>query len=382
MRKILCCFTFFAMLICTAMPCSAAFQAECGTSAAAYVVMDAVSRRVLYESNAHLKLPMASTTKIMSALLCLESGGLDSEFTVDSEAIKAEGSSMGLTEGDIVTKRALCYGMLLPSGNDAAGAAAVEIAGSYGNFAQLMNERAAIIGMEDTHFVTPSGLHDEEHYSTAYDMGLLTAEALENEDFRTICSQTSAKIKFGNPPFERWLTNTNKLLTLCDGVVGVKTGFTDEAGRCLVSACVRGGITLICVTLNDKNDWQDHANLYDEAFSAAEAEYAPMPSDIKLPVAGSSISSVPLYAKENVVCCRLSSDIKTSDIRWEAEAAPFLFAPVKKDSIQGYLVHYCGEYEISRQPLFAACDAEYMEVQKENKNIFEDIRERLLKLLS
>ena len=382
MRKILCCFTFFAVLFCTATPCSAAFQAENSTSAAAYVVMDAVSRRVLYESNSHLKLPMASTTKIMSALLCLESGGLDSAFTVDSEAIKAEGSSMGLTEGDIVTKRTLCYGMLLPSGNDAAGAAAVEIAGSYENFAQLMNERAAVIGMEDTNFVTPSGLHDDAHYSTAYDMGLLTAEALENEDFRTICSQTSAEVEFGNPPFKRWLKNTNKLLTLCDGVIGVKTGFTDEAGRCLVSACQRGEITLICVTLNDKNDWQDHADLYDEAFSAAEAEYAPMPSDIKLPVAGSSISSVPLYAKENVVCCRLASEVNASEIRWEAEAAPFLFAPVKKDSIQGYLVHYIGEYEISRQPLFAACDAEYAEVKKESTNIFEDIRERLLKLLS
>lgn len=368
MRKILCCFTVFAMLICTAMPCCAAFAAQWQASAAAYVVMDAVSRRVIFESNAHLKLPMASTTKIMSALLCLESGDLDSEFTVDSEAIKAEGSSMGLTEGDIVTKRALCYGMLLPSGNDAAGAAAVKIAGSYEKFAQLMNERAKVLGMEDTHFVTPSGLHDDEHYSTAYDMGLLTARALENEDFRTICSQTSAEIKFGNPAENRRLVNTNKLITLCDGVIGVKTGFTDEAGRCLVSACKRGDITLICVTLNDRNDWQDHEMLYDEAFSEVKAEYACMPQDIKLPVAGGTEQSVPLYAKENVVYSRISGDDSSPDIRWEAEAVPFLFAPVEKDSIAGYLVHYCGEMEISRQPLYTKYSVEYSSEIKKIKD--------------
>lgn len=382
MRRIFCCLTVVIMCLWISMPCSGAFQAECGSSAAAYVVMDAVSRRVIYESNAHLRLPMASTTKIMSALLCLESGDLDSEFTVDTEAIQAEGSSMGLTEGDIVTKRALCYGMLLPSGNDAAGAAAVKIAGSYEAFSKLMNERAALIGMEDTHFVTPSGLHDEEHYSTAYDMGILTAEALENEDFREICSQTSAKVTFGNPPFDRWLKNTNKLLGSCEGVIGVKTGFTDEAGRCLVSACKRGEITLICVTLNDKDDWHDHAQLYDAAFSSVTAEYADMPSDIRLPVAGSDTLSVPLYAKEEVVCCRLSSENETSDIRWEIEAVPFLFAPVKKDSAVGCIVHYCGGFEISRQPLYAACDAKYSESQSENTNIFEDLREKLRKLLS
>lgn len=380
MRRFLCCIILFVSTICFPFSVSADHQAETEVSASAYIVMDAATRSVIYESNAHLKLPMASTTKIMSTLICLESGDLDSEFTVDSDAIRVEGSSMGLTEGDIVTKRALCYGMLLPSGNDAAGATAVRIAGSYSDFANLMNERAKQIGMEDTHFVTPSGLHDEEHYSTAYDMGILTAEALRNDDFCEICCKESAKVTFGNPPFERWLKNTNKLLANCEGVIGVKTGFTDEAGRCLVSACTRDDVTLICVTLNDKNDWSDHSQLYDLAFSSVTVKYADIPEDIKLPVAGGEKGSVELYAKNDVAYGE--TDMQNSDVRWEVEAAPLLYAPVKADSIGGYLIHYCGEFEISRQPLYVADNVPYCENKDENKNVFEKISEKLKEFFS
>ena len=211
-------------------------------SAESCILMEAVTGEVLYEKAADQQRPMASTTKIMTTLLCLESGDLDTPFPVDNDAIHVEGSSMGLVDGDIVTKQALCYGMLLPSGNDAAGATAVKLAGSYAAFAEQMNRKAQELGMTQSHFVTPSGLHDAEHYSTARDMALLTAAALQNETFREICGQASAKVCFGNPPYERWLTNSNKLLTMDETVIGVKTGFTDEAGRCLVSASVRNGI--------------------------------------------------------------------------------------------------------------------------------------------
>ncbi len=357
MKRIICVICALCMMFCCAVPCGSAWEVD--VSAKAYVVMDMASRSVILEGNSHMKLPMASTTKIMSALLCLESGDLDSEFTVDSNAIKVEGSSMGLLEGDIVSKRDLCYGMLLPSGNDAAGAAAVKIAGSYEAFADMMNERAADIGMENSHFVTPSGLHHEEHYSTAYDMGLLTAEALRNEDFREICSQESACLDFGNPPYERWLYNSNKLLSMYDGVIGVKTGFTDEAGRCLVSACERNGITLICVTLNDKNDWNDHITLYEEAFARAEMQYATVPDSLKLPVAGGTEETVPLYAKEEVLwCCAPQSDIR---IIWVTETAPMLYAPIQKDDVVGYLVHCCDGFEIMRQELYAGKSVPYAE---------------------
>ncbi|MBR1393772.1 MAG: D-alanyl-D-alanine carboxypeptidase [Ruminococcus sp.] len=238
-------------------------------SARSCVVIDALSGDVLFEKNSAERLPMASTTKIMSSLIALEGGDLDTPFTVDSNAIKVEGSSMGLQEGDTVTMRALVTGMLLPSGNDAAGAAAVRIAGSVEGFVYLMNERAQAMGLTDTHFVTPSGLDDytDEHYSTAMDMAMLTRQALKNPDFAEICSKKTAQLEFGDPPYTRWLTNTNKLLSTLEGCVGVKTGFTDKAGRCLVSACERQGSTLICVTLNDQDDWSDHTRLYDYAFS-------------------------------------------------------------------------------------------------------------------
>ena len=207
----------------------------------------------------------------------------------DSEAIKVEGSSMGLCEGDTVTLRSLVYGMLLPSGNDAANAAAVRIAGSVPEFVDMMNGYAAELGLRDTHFVTPSGLDDytDEHYSTALDMARLTREALRLDSFREICGSKTAQLEFGAPPYKRWLTNTNRLLGMCKGCIGVKTGFTDKAGRCLISACEREGSTLICVTLNDKNDWADHKALYDRCFSLMhETELAPELGGYKIACAG------------------------------------------------------------------------------------------------
>ena len=288
------------------LSCSAAEQPE--ISAVSSVLMEAVTGEVLYEKNAREPRPMASTTKIMSALLCLESGDLDTEFTVDSQAIQVEGSSMGLVEGDTVTKRALCYGMLLPSGNDAAGAAAVRVAGSIPAFVAQMNERAAALGLTQTHFVTPSGLHDDDHYSTACDMAVLAASALQNENFREICAQSSAQVCFGNPPYQRWLKNSNKLLTLDESVIGVKTGFTDEAGRCLVSAAERNGVTLICVTLADPNDW-------------------------RMPVAGGTAQEVALQSEEKLTVG--TADGSMPQLEYQLETAPFLYAPVSAGQSAG-----------------------------------------------
>ncbi|MBR4555765.1 MAG: D-alanyl-D-alanine carboxypeptidase [Ruminococcus sp.] len=242
-------------------------------SAKGCVVIDSLSGDVLFSCNENERLPMASTTKIMSAYIALREPGLDTPFTVDSEAIKVEGSSMGLREGDTVTLRDLVCGMLLPSGNDAANAAAVRISGSIPAFVGRMNACAEELGLKDTHFVTPSGLDDytDEHYSTALDMARLTRAALRLDSFREICSQKTVCLEIGDKPEKRWLTNTNRLLSQCGGCIGVKTGFTDKAGRCLVSACEREGVTLICVTLNDRDDWRDHSVLYDYCFSQLES---------------------------------------------------------------------------------------------------------------
>lgn len=243
---------------------------EVGTNARADILIDADSGKVLHQKNADHKLQMASTTKIMTAILTIESGDIDREFTVDSKAIRVEGSSMGLLDGDTVTKRALCYGMLLPSGNDAANAAAVAVSGDTEAFVELMNKKASELGLSSTHFVTPSGLDDftDEHYSTAHDMAKLTAYALKNDIFCEICSTKTINLDLGGRGITLW--NTNKLLGSCEGVFGVKTGFTDKAGRCLVTACERDGLKLICVTLGDSTDWIDHEKLYNLGYSQLE----------------------------------------------------------------------------------------------------------------
>lgn len=310
-----------------------------GLSAKAAILIDAQTGTVIAEKNERQRLPMASTTKIMSALLLLESGDLDTQFKVDNNAIMVEGSSMGLCEDDIVTKRALCYGMLLPSGNDAANQTAVMLAGSTEKFAEMMNDRAKKIGLEDTNFVTPSGLHDENHYSTAYDMAVLTREALKNEDFREICGTKRAKLKFGNPPYERWLVNTNKLLTMFDGCIGVKTGFTDEAGRCLVSAAEKNGVTLICVTLNASDDWNDHKKIYDYGFSVSESrEVSFDSSDLRVNVAGGTAKELPV-GLENVPSYTVVNGIEPK-ITSETLMTNFVYAPAENGKTVGKVNFY------------------------------------------
>lgn len=308
-------------------------------SAKAYVLIEAQTGAVIASKDEHKTLPMASTTKIMTTLLLLESGDLEKEFMVDNDAIKVEGSSMGLCENDIVTKLALCYGMMLPSGNDAANQTAVLLAGSAENFAVMMNERASEIGMKNTNFITPSGLHDDMHYSTAYDMALLAGTALKNDLFKEICGTQSIKTEFGNPPYERWLVNTNKLLHLYEYCIGIKTGFTDEAGRCLVSAAKKDGVTLICVTLNAPNDWNDHIKLYDYGFSVTEIK--PIEYDISnlsVPVAGGIKNGVavrlaeePVYTAINGVKPTLTSEVLIKN---------FLYAPVAEGTNAGRINFY------------------------------------------
>lgn len=368
MRKQLCSVLLSAVLLFCSLPMPHAAAMEItAVSAKACVVMEATTREVFFAQNETEQLPMASTTKIMTTLLCLESGDLDTPFRVDDNAIQVEGSSMGLVKGDIVTKRALCYGMMLPSGNDAAGATAVKLAGSYEAFAEQMNQRAEQIGLQHTHFVTPSGLHDEQHYSTAYDMAMLTAVALQNADFREICGQTTAKVSFGNPPYERWLKNTNKLLTQCEGVIGVKTGFTDEAGRCLVSACTRNDITLICVTLNDPNDWQTHSNLYDAIFPTLQTKTVSLPENLQIPVVGGTAEQVALQTEGTVT---YGSNGTVCDIQFSVRTKPFLFAPVLPEQYGGVLVAEQNGRELFRLPLVtkeSVSEKEIVTMEKKEK---------------
>lgn len=374
MKRIMAVFAAF-VIISSGVRCDVVHSAsKPEVSAKAAVLISADTGEIVYAKNCTEKLPMASTTKIMTTLLCLESGGLYDEFVVDSDAIKVEGSSMGLQEGDTVTKYALCCGMLLPSGNDAANAAAVRIAGSIEKFAEMMNDRARKIGLSKTYFVTPSGLEGEGHGSSAYDMAILAREALRNEMFRSICSQESIKLEFGAPPYTRWLKNTNKLLGMYDGVYGVKTGFTDEAGRCLVSACERDGKDLICVTLNDRNDWDDHIAMYDYGFETVNVLDVALPADMTVDTVGGTGDRLRLLPKESSVkICTVAGN--EEDFQFTLLSAPFVYAPVKYGEEAARLrISFMGR-EVDTVPLYAAESISAVQKDPEEKGIITKIKE-------
>ncbi len=227
-------------------------------SATAAVLMDADMGQVLYEKNGDRQMLIASTTKIMTALVVLEHAAPDDVITVTPDHM-AEGSSMYLKAGETVRVEELLYGLLLCSGNDAA-LALTECAGGLTPFVALMNEKAAALGMARTSFANPNGLDADGHYSTARDMAVLAAAAMENPTFRRICSSRSVTIG------QRTMENHNRLLRQMEGCVGLKTGYTQAAGRTLVSCTEREGCRLVAVTLQDGNDWADHAALYDYGF--------------------------------------------------------------------------------------------------------------------
>ncbi len=245
-------------------------QTEAGTYAGASsaILMEQESGRVLYEKEAHKKRRIASITKIMTAVLAIESGKLDKTVTVSSTAVRAEGSSIYLKPGEKIKLEDLVYGLMLRSGNDSAVAIAEYVGGSLDGFIYLMNQKAEEIGMKNTNFANPHGLDDHEnHYSTAYDMALLTKYAMTDDTYRKI---SGTKVHRAPNPTEKWdrvWKNKNRLLTgLYDHTTGGKTGYTKRAKRTLVTTASKNGLSLIAVTLNGPDDWNDHINMYEYGF--------------------------------------------------------------------------------------------------------------------
>lgn len=236
-------------------------------SARSAIVLDRQSGKVLYAKNAEAKMPMASTTKIMTAICALENGNLNDIVEVHPSAVGVEGSSMYLGHGEKITLENLVYGLMLASGNDAAVAIAMHMSGSVDNFVNLMNATAKKIGVKNTSFKNPNGLDVEGHYTTAHDLALITRYGLENVNgFSKIVSTYEKKMPWQGKDYDRVLHNHNKLLRLYDGCDGVKTGFTKKSGRCLVSSATRDNLGVIAVTLNAPNDWDDHTKMLDYAF--------------------------------------------------------------------------------------------------------------------
>lgn len=247
---------------------NAVVEGEFSTTAQACCVMERSSERVLFEKNAHQALPMASTTKIVTALTVLNNcANLERVVEVPRQACGVEGSSIYLREGEHLTVRELLLGLMLRSGNDCAVALALEIGGSVENFAALMNQTAASLGCTESNFVTPHGLHDENHYTTAADLAKITCAALNNEDFRQIVGTQRAKISNEGMDYQRVLINKNKLLASFDGADGVKTGYTKKAGRCFVGSATRNGMGVVVVVLNCGPMFEETAQMLNTAFA-------------------------------------------------------------------------------------------------------------------
>ncbi len=337
MKKIISIIILFSVILTNSIFTSSASD-ELNISAKSAVVICAETGEIVYSKNHNTKLSMASTTKIMTSILALEYGAGDEYITVTKEMITVEGSSMGLKEGDKVSLKTLVKGMLLESGNDAANATAYIVSGSIQSFVELMNQKALEIGMTSTSFETPSGLDGENHYSTAYDMALLGAYAIRNPEFRSICSAESLVVYYGNEPYRRVLSNHNRLLKSCDGVFGIKTGFTKKSGRCLVSAVERDGKTLVAVTLNASDDWNDHRKMYDFTFSKVVSQNLKCDiSKISLKVVGGDKTSVSvsLYSEPSVTTLS-QSYVYYSKVYIEQ----FVYAPLEYGEIVGFVEYY------------------------------------------
>lgn len=261
------------LVICIIVLCLATYSIsfaqgkEFSTTAQSAIVMEKTSNRVLYSKNADARLPIASTTKIVTALTALNHVNLDDIVEVPAAACGVEGSSIYLRAGEHLTIKELLYGLMLRSGNDAAVAIALHTAGSIERFADMMNETAEQLGLNNCHFANPHGLHDENHYCSANDLAVITCEALKNPDFCNIVGTKSVRIANEGYNYDRVLVNKNKLLSNCDGADGVKTGYTKKAGRCFVGSATRGGMQVVVVVLNCGPMFEETASMLDVAFT-------------------------------------------------------------------------------------------------------------------
>ena len=319
-------------------------------SAAAAVLMDGDTGRVLWERDSHTPRLIASTTKLMTALVALESGhSLDETVTVAREWTGVEGSSIYLRPGEEISLEALLYGLLLRSGNDAALAIAGHCGGTVDDFVALMNQKAWELGMKDTSFSNPNGLDGSDHYSSAYDLALLARACLQNETLAKIAATKSVTLG------TRTFTNHNKLLWRYEGCVGLKTGYTKEAGRTLVSAARRDGLTLICVTLNAPSDWADHTALLDWGFANYEARPLSQAGEAagRLPVSGGLVPVCPVEMAAGLTAALAPGEkVETA---WELSDSA-LTAPVVQGTQVGEIVYYVNQKELARVPLVTGRD--------------------------
>lgn len=355
MKKTLCILLSFLLIIPCAVTCVSSNPADSlSLSARSAVLIDGDSGAVIYSKNPSEKMEMASTTKIMTALVAAESTDLGRTVRIAPEAVGIEGSSVYLQAGERMTLEELLYCLLLQSANDAAVAIAYTVAGSIEEFADMMNDKAREIGLENTHFTNPHGLGDDEHYTTAHDLAVITLHALKNDTVREISSTYKKSLPISSDCSPRTLVNHNKMLKLYDGAIGVKTGFTKRAGRCLVSAAERDGLTLIAVTLNAPDDWRDHTKMLDLGFDTYESLLIAKAGEFSylLPVTGGKEDFVTLVNTEEL---RLTVPKKREDITLRVETlCRFEFAPAHRGTDGGVVFCSYGDTAFDSSPLIYA----------------------------
>ncbi len=330
-----------SLLLILTMFIAVPFSSE--ASAGAFLIMDGRTQTVLEERNSKSTLPMASTTKIMTALLVLEQVSLEEIVEIPQEAVGVEGTSLYIKKGEKYTVNELLYGLMLQSANDCAEALAWYVGkGDVSSFVKQMNDKAKSLGLKNTKFANPSGLPDKEHYTTAYELAVIMFYAMKNPKFRKITSTTQYKIH-GNT-----IVNHNKLLKLYSDCIGGKTGYTMAAGRCLVSMAERRGVSLICVTLGIRDDWNIHTNAYEKWFGKTKDITIDEAGafSVRLRVAGGGQGTA-------INCNKVSARFFDSNekVLKKVKANGFIYGNKDAGDVVGTVEYWCGPCKISESPL-------------------------------
>ncbi len=355
--------------------CIKANAVEFSLSAKSAILINAFTNEVVFEKNAYEQCGMASTTKIMTALLAIERGNLEKTVVARDEDVRIEGTSIGLKDGDKITLETLVCGMLLESGNDAANVTARVIGKSREKFVSLMNKKAKEIGMKNTCFKNPSGLTEEGHFSTAFDMALLGSYAIKNKQFRDICSLSYLRVAYGNPQYQRTFKNHNKLLNCVEGAFGIKTGFTKASGRCLVSAAQRNGVTLVAVTLSAPDDWNDHKKLFEYGFEKVKVYKTDFNAEkIEIDVVGSDNKKIGVKLKKQLTYTALEEEINHKTV---VLCDKFLYPEIKKGDRVGCVKVFSSDDELlCESDLVSTENASMNFMEKEKKtSLFDKIKD-------
>ncbi len=342
-----------------------------GSSAESAFAFDMDSGRVFYEKNANIKRAMASTTKIATAITVIENcSDLDAIVKVDKRAVGIEGTSIYLREGEELSVRDLLYGLMLRSGNDSAVALAIYISGDIENFCKLMNETALRAGAENTNFTNPHGLDNPNHYTTARDLAKITAYALNNKDFAQIVSTKNIKIP-SSEEGTRFLANKNRLLNSLEGCIGVKTGYTKKAGRCLVSAVEKNDLRVVCVVLNCGPMFEESAEILN-AICEKYKSYAvlePYKYIADLPLENGDVPSIQVFSKKGLKLALTEQEHTQINVAYDLP--PKLIAPIKNEQEIGKVEVYFGKHLIFSEKIYTIDEVSSKLLKDKVKEILE-----------